>query len=1185
MDDEDDASVNRRNTGDKPLGRPSLDLPSRPIDTSVAPNSPVLSTLSPQRYASRLSSGNDGHVRASRPSEPNHSRRAADHSLPGRIGSRDNSNTNMSMESGPLKELRRQLESLSTLGSADALGDLSTNAAAAAAAAAAAVEAALDSGSAGRESSTRVERLLQERQRSMQRIKSATHLTDEDDDTCPSEEHVGEPPRVRQRLIIAANRLPISAQRKPDGKWGLNQSAGGLVSALSGVGNNYEMLWVGWPGVFVEEGPDRDALTQLLLRRGCLPIYLSRSEVDLYYNGYCNNILWPLFHYVPLSFESKLSETKNMGLQWSAYQEANELFARVILSAYQPGDAVWCHDYHLMLLPSKLKEEYPSMKVGWFLHTPFPSSEIYRMLPVREELLLSVLAADLVGFHTYDYARHFVSACSRILGFEGTPEGVEDNGNFTRVAAFPIGIDPGRFTQALETERVQAHIYELRQRFQGRKVMLGVDRLDMIKGIPQKLLGFEKFLSEHPEWRDRVLLVQIAVPTRTDVPEYQRLTSQVHEIVGRINGRFGTLGSVPIQHLDCSLAFTELCALYAVTDVCLVTSLRDGMNLVSYEFVSCQSKNAGVLVLSEFAGAAQSLGAGALLVNPWNVNDMAAAIEDALTMPEAERRERQRQNFTHVTIHTAQAWADTFVSELNDTHIEAELRRKRIPPQLFPSNVIEPFVAARHRLIILGYNATLTLQTDSSKKQSRSGVLPMKPIKTSARIHPVSQECLQRLCDDPTTTVCIFSGSERNRLSKAFAHLPKLWIAAENGCFIRPPLEGKHSKLGPNGPGKWITMVETSNLDWIESVQLVFDYFCERTPRSYVETRETSLVWSYKYADPDFGRQQARDLLQHLWTGPISNAAVDVIQGAKSVEVRPIGVSKGAAVERIVSMMGECGSSSLTQREVGVPVDEVSVSKMSNDNLHKSDAFPGASQPVKSDKHIGEAGSDGSNSAKVRAVERRQVDFVMCCGHFLGRDEDIFEYIDSCSSTFIGSAPAPLPQPAVKFKGKITATWSDRKANTDMGKSALGANAVSNEVLGRDKKLNEVARVGDRVNGKTSKNNDDGVPYILTTFSTPITCTVGRKRSGAGYYVNDSDDIAELLATLTNSLDDGKGRVELLQFDTESSLGSNRSLADLARQSSVVNLLAGLTGGRWECNRSMDFGAREQRNTTQASVV
>ena len=697
---------------------------------------------------------------------------------------------------------------------------------------------------------------------------------------------------------------------------------------------------------------------------------------------------------------------------------------------------------------------------------------------------------------------------------------------------------------------MQAHIHELRQRFQGRKVMLGVDRLDMIKGIPQKLLGFEKFLSEHPEWRDRVLLVQIAVPTRTDVPEYQRLTSQVHEIVGRINGRFGTLGSVPIQHLDCSLAFTELCALYAVTDVCLVTSLRDGMNLVSYEFVACQSKNAGVLVLSEFAGAAQSLGAGALLVNPWNVNDMAAALEDALTMPEAERRERQRQNFTHITMHTAQAWADTFVSELNDTHVEAELRRKRIPPQLFPSRVVEPFTQARHRLIILGYNATLTLLTDHTKKQSRSGVLPMKPIKTTSRMHPVSQECLQRLCDDPTTTLCIFSGSERNRLSQAFAHLPKLWIAAENGCFIRPPLEGKHSALSTGGPGKWITMVETSNFDWIESVQLVFDYFCERTPRSYVETRETSLVWSYKYADPDFGRQQARDLLQHLWTGPISNAAVDVIQGAKSVEVRPIGVSKGAAIERIVSMMGECGSSSLIEtEEVPMRDDE------DGEGGGAKRTTPHAGAPTEP--------SEPSESLRApRTVERRVVDFVMCCGHFLGRDEDIFEYIERCSNAEASNGGLPPAPSKSAAKSKGTTGLGGRPAD----KNGKGA---------KEKAINEKPGGGDA-------NGDDGGdagPTIVTTFGKHYTCTVGRKRSGAGYYVNDSDDIAELLVNLTNNLNDGKGRVELLQFDAESSLGSSRSLAELARQNSGQSI------SRSASQHRLGRNLREQRQQHKRHIL
>jgi trehalose 6-phosphate synthase/phosphatase len=506
-----------------------------------------------------------------------------------------------------------------------------------------------------------------------------------------------------------------------------------------------------------------------------------------------------------------------------------------------------------------------------------------------------------------------------------------------------------------------------------------------------------------------------------------------------------------------------------------------------------------------------------------------------------------------------------------------------------------------------GYNATLTLQTDSSKKQTRSGVLPMKPMKTSSRIHPVSQECLQRLCDDPTTTLCIFSGSERNRLSQAFAHLPKLWIAAENGCFIRPPLEGKHSKLGPNEPGKWITMVETSNLDWIESVQLVFDYFCERTPRSYVETRETSLVWSYKYADPDFGRQQARDLLQHLWTGPISNAAVDVIQGAKSVEVRPIGVSKGAAVARIVSMMGEGGSSSLVEMERQTTIDTISTSnqKMVNskrtfvfdDDANRTDDFPDFQSSV---VH-GNEGRESKLQTEGRqmstsTLERREIDFVMCCGHFLGRDEDIFEYIDRCSTALFGSDDTPPVQPVSNSKGKFGGGTADSKLAKGKVKAGVdGRNAAA------DDDIKDVGSSGVFLSGRGSDeskqfSSEDGPPNIVTTFGTPITCTVGRKRSDAGYFVNDSDDIAELLVMLTNNLDDGKGRVELLQFDTESSLGSTRSLAELARQNSVVSMsrqasladVGNVQNIMWRNtsvsniseNSSLDYSSRDNRAIT-----
>ena len=721
------------------------------------------------------------------------------------------------------------------------------------------------------------------------------------------------------RLIVVANRLPVSAFKGKDGRWQLQISAGGLVSALMGVGNS-NSIWIGWPGVDIEEGPERDALTEAMEDQGYAPVFMDENTCDLHYNGFCNSVLWQLFHYVPLNIDSKLSETRTLQFQWQAHQYANKLFADVILQHYRPGDIVWVQDYHLMPLAAILKEKHPRMKVGFFLHTPFPSSEVYRTLPVREELLRAVLKADLIGFHTYDYARHFVSACTRILGLEGTPAGVEDNGTVTRIAAFPIGIDPDRFTSALEAPGVRANVAQLLNRYAGRKVMLGVDRLDMIKGIPQKLLAFEKFLEEHPEWRDRVLLVQIAVPSRTDVPEYQKLRSMVHEIVGRINGKYGTLTHVPIYHLDRQLSFDELVALYAITDVALVTSLRDGMNLVSYEYVACQRDNAGVLILSEFAGAAQSLGAGALLVNPWNIIDLSQAIEYALTMNDKERRERHRQNYMHVTIHTAQTWADTFLSELNDTHVEAELRTKNIPPALDFDLAVNTYRASKRHLLILGYNATLTTAVEAPR-------LPKKhfdQIQAMTTLNMAAYTCLKALSKDPNVDIVIFSGSEKERMADAFADLHDVWLAAENGAVIRAP----KSK-------EWKNLLDVSigECEWKDSVQLVFEYFCERTPRSFVEERGTSLVWNYKYADVEFGRIQARDVLQHLLTGPISNAPVDIIRGARSIEVRPVGVSKGSSMAKMLQYMS-------SQSAAGKPMNEV--------------------------------------------------DYVFIAGHFLGRDEDVF---------------------------------------------------------------------------------------------------------------------------------------------------------------------------------------------------
>jgi trehalose 6-phosphate synthase/phosphatase len=948
-----------------------------------------------------------------------------------------------------------------------------------------------------------------------------------------------------QRLLVVANRLPVSAYKDANGRWQLQVSAGGLVSALMGVGV-FETKWIGWPGVYIEPGPERDELTAVLEKEGYAPVYLDQKTCDLHYNGFCNSVLWQLFHYVPLNIDSTLSETRTLAFQWAAHQLANRAFAEVTFKHYRKGDIVWVQDYHLMLLPAILKEKDPDMKVGFFLHTPFPSSEIYRTLPVREELLSSVLASDLIGFHTYDYARHFVSACTRILGLEGTPAGVEHNGSLTRVAAFPIGIDPDRFTHALELPDVKANIAQLLNRYAGRKVMLGVDRLDMIKGIPQKLLAFEKFLEEHPAWRDQVVLVQIAVPSRTDVPEYQRLRSMVHEVVGRINGKYGTLTHVPIYHLDRQLSFTELVALYAITDVALVTSLRDGMNLVSYEYVACQRDNAGALVLSEFAGAAQSLGAGAILVNPWNINDLAAAIEYALTMEDGERRERHRQNYMHVTVHTAQTWADTFISELNDTHVEAELRTKNIPPSLHLNDVIDSYKASRRKLLVLGYNATLTTAVEAPRAPKKH----FDQIQALSKVNPTAYECLQALSKQPNTEIVIFSGSEKERLEEVFGDLD-VWLAAENGTVCRPSSTSYRSanstssninnksnsnsvssgnNIKSKAKKKWVTLLDAPVGEWIESVTLVFEYFCERTPRSFVEQRGTSLVWNYKYADVEFGRIQARDLLQHLLTGPISNAPVDIVRGGRSIEVRPVGVTKGTSMERILHYMAEEG---------GRPLSDI--------------------------------------------------DFVLVAGHFLARDESVFTLFQGQKLVFtpaggrggggiggVMNGGGVLPQDvgdSALHSSTITTTTTDQQQQPELSlldeyssdpqlldrlppamtpsraipMSTNGRSLSYPTVTSADTMGGSVGSLGGGGGGGSSSIGGLGELPMRLPPKYLYTCTVGRSMaSAASYSLSGSSEVAQLLHGLAEA--DG-AEVSPLQAPT------SPTMADLSSSLGGLNLL------------------------------
>ncbi|CCM04265.1 uncharacterized protein FIBRA_06434 [Fibroporia radiculosa] len=488
-------------------------------------------------------------------------------------------------------------------------------------------------------------------------------------------------------LIVVSNRLPITITKDAAGEYHFKMSSGGLVSALSGCKKSMTFTWIGWPGFFIPP-KDRPLVDRRLMEEySCQAVYLDDDVADRHYNGFSNSILWPLFHYHPgeMNFEEE---------NWLAYRQANMAFAQSIMKQLSPGSMVWVQDYHLMLLPMLLRTlidgpqnvgqttgvelehilegiemddgappHFANVKIGFFLHTPFPSSEIYRILPVRREILLGILFSDLIGFHTYDYARHFLSSCTRILALPTMPNGVEFEGRLAHVGTFPIGIDPASFIENLKKEGVQKRIEQLQKRFGDVKVIVGVDRLDYIKGVPQKLHALELFLSQHPEWIGKVVLAQLAVPSRQDVEEYQNLRATVNELVGRINGRFGTVDFVPIHFMHKSLPFDELCALYAVSDVCLVSSTRDGMNLVSYEYIACQQERQGVMILSEFAGAAQSLN-GSLVVNPWDSQEVADAIHQAVTMDAETRAENHRKLFKYVNKYSAAFWGTSFVREM-----------------------------------------------------------------------------------------------------------------------------------------------------------------------------------------------------------------------------------------------------------------------------------------------------------------------------------------------------------------------------------------------------------------------------------------------------------------------------------------------------------------------------------------
>jgi trehalose 6-phosphate synthase/phosphatase len=473
----------------------------------------------------------------------------------------------------------------------------------------------------------------------------------------------------KSRLVVVSNRLPVVFRKEESGRWNAEPGSGGLVTALLPVLRHRGGTWIGWPGTPLEEssGALDSALAQAGASLGCdlQPVHLDAHEEHNFYRGFSNEVIWPLFH--------DLQSLCNFDPEyWRVYCTVNRKFAHAVASSSAPEDFIWSHDYHLMNLAAELRALGCQSRIGFFLHIPFPAPDVFMALPWRRQLLEALLEYDMVGFQTVRDRHNFVDCVRAVL----RDVRIHGKGNVltaevahpgkerreVRFGAFPISIDFNEFMRTASTGPVAAKAQELHALLPKRKLVLGIDRLDFTKGIPHKLKAFHDLLTRHPELQEKISLIQVVVPSRTGIPEYDALRTTIEQLVGRINGEFARPGGwVPVWYVYGSLTQNDLLAYYRAADIALITPLKDGMNLVAKEYCACSIEEDCVLILSEFAGAAAQMHRGALLVNPHDIEGVADALLRAHEMGVPERQARMRRLQRSIRNHDIFWWVDSFL--------------------------------------------------------------------------------------------------------------------------------------------------------------------------------------------------------------------------------------------------------------------------------------------------------------------------------------------------------------------------------------------------------------------------------------------------------------------------------------------------------------------------------------------
>ena len=670
------------------------------------------------------------------------------------------------------------------------------------------------------------------------------------------------------KTIITSNRLPLQVNIK-DQKLKITSSVGGLATGMKSVHAEGDAIWIGWSGIPNEELDPSMSLQvdEAIRKQKCISVPLSAEDVEQYYEGFSNKALWPLFHYF---MEYSRFEQE----EWEAYKRVNQKFADVILDHIEDGDTVWIHDYQLLLLPELIKNSKPNASIGFFLHIPFPSYEIFRTFPWCKQLLKGMLGADLIGFHTYDYERHFLSSVKRILRLDVNFNQISYQDRLVKVDSFPMGIDYEKFHQAALhqsmnvnkksdlLERLKAH------QSKDRKLILSIDRMDYTKGIPNRIKAFEYFLEKYPKYKEKVRLVMLAVPSRSNVPQYQKLKRETDELVGRINGKFASVSWTPIWYFYRALPFKDLIDLYISSEVALITPIRDGMNLVAKEYVATRIQKDGVLILSEMAGAAKEMNE-AILINPNSFEDFADSLEMALSMPKEEQTKRMSHLQKRLKRYNVEKWAQEFFKALENTkYQEGANMAKKFTDQI-EEQFIKDFKSKKEKLLILDYDGTLV--------GFENNPLDAKP---SNDLY----DLLDQLQAEKNTTVAIISGRDKDTFDS--------WFGNKNYNLI-----SDHGVWWFSDK-KW-TALERVKIDWMENIMPILETFVDRTPGTFIETKKYSLAWHYRMADPELAKIRTIELNTVL-TSMVANNELSILQGNKVIEIKSSNVNKGRAMNQIL---------------------------------------------------------------------------------------------------------------------------------------------------------------------------------------------------------------------------------------------------------------------------------------------